>query len=62
MQWLDSILLMWVNRILLIGTVISFVLSVVIFKKSSDRDLPFIFFLIGIGCISSFVIVNYITR
>ncbi|WP_413306144.1 hypothetical protein AA0X95_05185 [Bacillus sp. 1P10SD] len=62
MQWLDSILLMWVNRVLLIGTVFSFVLAVVIFKKASDRDLPFISFLIGVGCISSFFIVNYITR
>ncbi|MEH7417473.1 hypothetical protein V7266_19595 [Neobacillus drentensis] len=62
MLWLDSILLMWVNRILLIDTVFSFVLTVVIFKKSSDRAWPFISFLIGIGFISTFFIVNYTTR
>ena len=62
MLWLDSFLLMWVNRILLIGTVFSFVLAVVIFKKSSDLGWPFISFLIGIGFISTFFIVNYTTR
>ncbi|MCM3727854.1 hypothetical protein M3226_19550 [Neobacillus cucumis] len=62
MLWLDSILIMWVNRILLIGTVFSFFLAVVIFKKSSDRNWPFISFLMGIGFISTFFIVNYSTR
>ncbi|MBT2659049.1 hypothetical protein J7E81_28155 [Bacillus sp. ISL-18] len=62
MLWLDSILLLWVNRILLIGTVFWFVLSVILFKKSSDRDLSFISFVIGIGFISTFFIVNHTTR
>jgi hypothetical protein len=62
LQWLDSILLMWLNRILLIGTFFCFILAVIIFKKSSDRDLPFISFIIGIGFITTFFIVNHTPR
>jgi hypothetical protein len=62
LPWLDSILLMWLNRILLIGTVFWFVLAAIIFKKSSDRDLPFISFIMGIGFISTFFIVNHTPR
>jgi uncharacterized membrane protein len=62
LPWLDIIFLMWLNRILLIGAVFSFVLAVISFKKSSDRDYTLISFIIAIGFISTFFIVNHTPR
>ncbi len=59
LPWLNSILLMWLNCILLIGFVFSIAFAVIIFKRSSNRDLPFLSFVIAIGFICTFFIVHY---
>lgn len=61
MSVMDETFLLLLNSFLLIGAFFPIVFGVFIFKKSPYDDWPYLSFVIAIGLISTFFIVNYIT-